>query len=1225
MKILRVRFQNLNSLSGIWDIDFTDPAYTENNIFAITGPTGAGKSTLLDAICLALYGATPRLGKITKTSNEIMSRHTGICFTEVAFSTTKGSFRCHWSQHRSRQKPNGELQQPKHEIANAANGNILESSIRNVANKVEEVTGMDFERFTRSTLLAQGGFAVFLQASANERAPILEQITGTEIYSQLSMKVHELQGLEQLKLKDLEQSLTHINLLTPEAEEKLNISIIETKKESVLCKTMIDKLSIKRAWLETIERLTSEKDVCLKKLILLNEETQKKSAVLERLQPALIAKTIEPLFQEVNALLGKQKDAVKEQHNLEKEIAKLAEKQKVNKIQSAESEKLLFKTKHSRETGLSLIRDVEALDHKILATKNSLREQTKELSVKQTSQTKEQTLLNTIKQKFQKIQNHKAVLESFLKEHACDESLPADIEAIRIKISTLSKHHEQKGTIAKAEKEIRKQHQKSLDVVTKLNQTEVKLENEIKVAKTRIEQLQEANKQILQGREPNTLQQALFRIHNRQKNLKNLLQLMGEKDGITKKLAALHKEITIITEQKATTEQKQQLSVKEKTAKQKEIGLLEKNILLLHKILTLEEDRQLLQDHAPCPLCGSTKHPYSHGNIPETSLEESLLEKAQRELSSITEESDQLTRKSIIAGEKLKNCSKQIVEIEDQIKQSEKCRQQLLSELELPAFPEYDARKIEREWEQLNTEQHQLEIDYNQLEKHNKESRVAEKAKDKLLTSKQQLKLDHLTATHNATSLEQKEKNLRQEMIKISESLVCMTNSLLEETQIYGIESINTEKFPFILKELEQRSKKWQNNKDQAEHLSLQIIKLVSELEHKKSLHKSRSKEIQDYQEKCRATQEATEDIIKKRTDLFGDKEPLKESHRLEQKVAEARREYDGYLQKCNEIEKKLATSNALLDRLQKEISTRKNTIHKQEKLFNKAILDSSFSDSQEFLHARLSCEELDSLQKLQNRLKEEKAELTALHKDKEATLQLEKEKQLSQKSTKELQNHLDELKKQLESFQEKTIAAKEQLKINSSSKAKSKEQLETIASQKKVVGRWNRLHMLIGSADGKKFRNFAQGLTFEMMVAHANFHLSKMNNRYILVRDLQHPLDLNVIDTYQADEIRSTKNLSGGESFLVSLALALGLSRMASQNVRVDSLFLDEGFGTLDEDALESALNTLSGLHDENKLIGIISHVIALKERIPLQIEIIPGGNGKSSIRGPGVKREVL
>ena len=147
-------------------------------------------------------------------------------------------------------------------------------------------------------------------------------------------------------------------------------------------------------------------------------------------------------------------------------------------------------------------------------------------------------------------------------------------------------------------------------------------------------------------------------------------------------------------------------------------------------------------------------------------------------------------------------------------------------------------------------------------------------------------------------------------------------------------------------------------------------------------------------------------------------------------------------------------------------------------------------------------------------------------------------------------------------------------------------ERLKAIEVQKNECSRWDELHQLIGSADGKKFRNFAQGLTFELMVAHANRQLQKMSDRYILVRDNSEPLELNVIDNYQAGEIRSTKNLSGGESFIASLALSLGLSSMASRNVRVDSLFLDEGFGTLDEDALETALETLSGLQQDGKFL---------------------------------------
>ncbi len=116
MKILELRFKNLNSLYGEWRIDFTAPEYVSNGIFALTGPTGAGKSTILDAICLALYGATPRLGKITKSGNEIMSRQSGECYAEVVFESQAGRFRCHWEQRRARKSATGSLQDQEHQI-----------------------------------------------------------------------------------------------------------------------------------------------------------------------------------------------------------------------------------------------------------------------------------------------------------------------------------------------------------------------------------------------------------------------------------------------------------------------------------------------------------------------------------------------------------------------------------------------------------------------------------------------------------------------------------------------------------------------------------------------------------------------------------------------------------------------------------------------------------------------------------------------------------------------------------------------------------------------------------------------------------------------------------------------------------------------------------------------------------------------------------------------------
>ena len=141
------------------------------------------------------------------------------------------------------------------------------------------------------------------------------------------------------------------------------------------------------------------------------------------------------------------------------------------------------------------------------------------------------------------------------------------------------------------------------------------------------------------------------------------------------------------------------------------------------------------------------------------------------------------------------------------------------------------------------------------------------------------------------------------------------------------------------------------------------------------------------------------------------------------------------------------------------------------------------------------------------------------------------------------------------------------------------------------------------------------QGLTWTIWLV-ANQQLAVLHNRYQLNRREQGELEIEIIDTWQADTRRDTRTLSGGESFLVSLALALALSELVSHKTRIDSLFLDEGFGTLDNETLEMALLALDNLNAEGKTIGIISHVDALKERIPVQIKVRKGaGMGYSSL----------
>ena len=1075
MRILQVRFKNLNSLVGEWQIDLMHPAFTSDSIFAITGPTGAGKTTILDAICLALYGRTPRLNKVTKSGNEIMSRQTGECFAEVTFETRSGRYRCHWSQHRAHKKPDGELQAPKHEIANADSGEIFESRIRGVAEQIELATGMDFDRFTRSMLLAQGGFAAFLQAAPDDRAPILEQITGTEIYSQISIRVHERQREEREKLNLLQAETAGIVILEPEQEQEIGQALKTRWKEETDLVAKSSETGKAIVWLTTIDGLKKEISNLADEAGNLQIDIEEFKPGREKLNRALSAASLDGAYATLTATRKQQADdrgALKAEEEALPGLESSAGEQ-VEALKSAEQQTV--QAKEELKTSAPALQKVRSLDQKLAGLEKAVLDcdeacskDASKIDADKKAQIKEQGQSSRANETLD-------LVVGYLKEHVQDEWLISGLAGVEEQLNgLLSKHNE-----------IVQKEASHDTAVNALEQAVKALDDCQKQSGIRKQELEDASKQLQFGKDA-------------------LSQLLGDR---------------LLREYRA----------------EKEILLRE--MTFLARIAELEDHRAKLEDGKPCPLCGATEHPFAEGNVPVPDETEKkidaltrLISKAEEQEATIKklQEAESLARKNLTEAEKLESAAAN-------------------------------------------------------------DKRAAEKALAEM----------------------------KDVLVKLRIEFAERRQVVSTKLQPLGIADIPETDISSLIETLRSRLKAWQAQVKKTD-IKKQIADIDSEVKRLDAVIETQSTALAEKQERLETLKKELSTGSGERNALYGDKNPDDEERRLNEAISDVEGAEKQARERNNELQQKWNTAKAYVASLKIRIDQREPELRRLEAKFSEALAPVGFSNEEQFFAARLSSERKAELAATAKDLDDRQTDLKARQKDREKRLTTEKARKVTDKSLDELEPQFKEHEGSLKELRDIIAGLKHKLSDNTAAKERIKEKQTAIEVQKKEYRRWENLHELIGSADGKKYRNFAQGLTFEMMIGYANRQLQKMTDRYLLIRDDAQSLELNVVDNYQAGEIRSTKNLSGGESFIVSLSLALGLSHMASKNVRVDSLFLDEGFGTLDEEALDIALETLAGLQQDGKLIGVISHVPALKERISAQILVSPQTGGRSQISGP-------
>lgn len=1222
MRILKIRFANLNSLTGNWEIDLTHPVFLSDGIFAITGPTGSGKSTILDAVCLALYGRTPRLNRITKSSNEIMSRQKGECFAEITFETSNGVFRCHWSQHRARKKPDGELQAPKHEITDAVTGKIIETRLRDISGHIESITGMDFDQFTRSMLLAQGGFAAFLQADSDQRAPILEQITGTDIYSRISVRVHEIRSSEQKKLDLLESELSGLQLLSEKDEVSLQLSLKQKHTEEVTVSKQVKIKTDAIQWLNTLSNLEKDLENFQKEKQDLDKQQEHFKPEQEKLELAHKALEISGEFARLILLRKNQKTDTESYNKLIRSVPDYQLKAEATKKNLDDNLRCLEKLKNNLKEELKIIQIVRELDLKISEKEDPLKTlkdnfNSQNLSLSELEK-KKNCNSSSLDQSLSSLENICQLLE----RSTPDENIVENLAGIQTRLDHFIEINTRYKEII--EEILKAENQKTKDIEnweSKKERFEQK-QIEIKKIKGDLNQKLESRKKRLEGKDITYWRNTLLELNDRKTvfdKIRQSTQSVANQETEINNLNEICKELTarkeIISEQIKNENEKNLLLEREKKH-------LETNLHLLNRILSFEEARKKLTDGEQCPLCGSREHPFAKENIPapdktETELKtvnDSLIQSRSR-LSDLiinqTKTSKDLEQNKIQIKEctkKLENEHNQIIELCNSLKT---CFSDSGFENSIDSLYEENQSRIEHISNIVQSSEkyeNSIQIIRDTLEKKLDELAETEQ-KSREAFHKKELSIQTLERLNNDSSIS-------------GSRLKKVHEELLSEISPLGIKELSIENIENIRNELISRKNRRLDLQKKKSDLQNNISSLKLQIEHQSERIDIIHTELLKIKEKLQALEKEKNDLIIERKKLYGDKDVNEEQTAMEKAIKTAEDESEKlrhiHINITGEFEK-LKTS---IKNLQETISERKLQIDSAEKDFSEHLAKSGFRGEDSYIEACLPEIERNELINKSRKLESRRTSLETRIRDKITMRENENKKQITSEPLDKLTFELDALSCQLKTIQQEIGGISQRLTDNNDARSRQKDKAKLIEEQKKQYSRWNMLHELIGSADGKKYRNFAQGLTFEIMVKYANQQLNKMTDRYILVRDKKVPLELNVVDTYQAGEIRSTRNLSGGESFIVSLSLALGLSSMASNNVRVDSLFLDEGFGSLDEDALDTALETLAGLNQDGKLIGVISHVTILKDRISTMIQVKPISGGRSEITGPGCRK---
>ncbi|HRF43227.1 MAG TPA: AAA family ATPase [Candidatus Competibacteraceae bacterium] len=1243
MRILAIRGKNLASLAGEFELHFRQPPLSDAGLFAICGPTGSGKSTLLDALCLALYDATPRLtraagksilpdiGEDTITpqdSRNLLRRGAGEGFAEVDFVGNDGViYRARWNIRRARGKASGKLQNTELSLHPLDGGPPIGGVKTEVQKAIRERVGLSFEQFTRAVLLAQNEFAAFLKASDNERAELLETLTGLDTYTGISIRAYERARNEQKALEALQIQLIDQQPLDDAARSQLEQTLAAAKAETMALEQYKTELENQLRWHRQWQSLQQQEQQA-------RDAVQNTHAVQQAAAPRQEQLTQVEAVQDARPVVEAVDRAVAEVDQCH-QVVQRAEEQRDEAqrfLQQAEAAKMqadqaAAAAEQQRTDASDALKQARDLDAEIKTLTPGHENAAKTLSEAHRAGAEAQKRLADRQAERNRVAKALQSAHDWLTKHQPLHFLAEDWPRWDVLLKDAATLQ---SNLREAEQKIvssRQHAQKKRQELDKATAQCAKVEAALQKAESRLQAILTE----LAGFDSETLAARRQTAQTRIDHLTDAERLWNTLSAGQTQQNKLEDENRALQEQLAQAEiALHQLSA-DKPAAATRLEQAEKLLKIAEaaNAESVEMLRASLEIGSPCPVCGAVDHPYATGDAPSRAI----LVRLETEVDECRKTAKILDRQEAIHQNSLENSRRRLAGLAKE--------QEALTATQQRDNAVWNTHPLAAELTVITPDDRSIWLtDQQQLARNGlaaiaqqeNAQRKAAKQRDDAQTVRDQAQKQHSAAQQTLHAAQNAFNEATQTAQTVQEQQVDCARQLAERLAALDAAFSGHDWRPLWQKDPlqfhEQRRQKvdqWKDQRKKTEEWQNQLGKLDIEISSHTAIVADKAAQRQRAADVFQSIDHDLQARRQQRQALFNGRAVAEVEAQLDKSIKDARSKLQQQEMVAQKAGQTQASAETTLKQERKTLAERQQAAEQATTALQHWIADFNARHS----NAALDTATLRALLVRDSAwIKQERGALQgltdavthaeAIFKERQAQREVHEQQRASPDSEEAVQDARQKTIIALEAAQDRRKEAELNRRQDDERRGKTKDLQERIVKQGNSTRIWNQLNDLIGSADGKKFRNHAQQFTLDVLLGYANQHLADVARRYRLER-VPDTLALMVVDQDMGDEVRSVHSLSGGESFLVSLALALGLASLSSNRVRVESLFIDEGFGSLDADTLRVAMEALDRLQAQGRKVGVISHVQEMTERIGVQIHVQrqPGGQSRVEVRG--------